>query len=95
MNSRMIVLNYEYFEHFISSSVQRDIYALGKAHMSSAPSLGIFPNVASAVRLTMALFHSCKENRQQRFLSTPLLQAIDGLITLALCLQVVSQAPQH
>ena len=45
----------------------------------------------------MALSRPFKEDRLALPLSTPrsLLQATDGVISLALCLQVVSQAPQH
>ena len=50
------------------SSVQDGIYALGKAHMRSTPSLRSFPNVAFEtvpmfVRLTMALSRPFKEDR--------------------------------
>ena len=49
-------------------SVQDGIYALGKAHMRSTPSLRSFPNVAFEtvpmfVRLTMALSRPFKEDR--------------------------------
>ena len=46
----------------------------------------------------MALSRPFKEDRLALSLSTPLLQAVDsmmGWLNLALCLQVVSQAPQH
>ena len=82
------------------SSVQDGIYALGKAHMRSTPSLSSFPKVAFQTvpvfaRLTIALSRPFKEDRLALPLSTPLLQAIRGVVSLALCPQVVSQAPQH
>ena len=44
----------------------------------------------------MALSRPFNEGRVALPLSTPLfLQAIDGVMSLALCPQVVSQAPQH
>ena len=58
-------------------SVQDDIYALGKAHMRSTPSLRSFPNVAFEtvpvfVLLTMALSRPFMEDRLALSLSTPL-----------------------
>ena len=58
------------------SSFQINIYALGKAHMRSAPSLRSFPNVAFEtapmfVWLTMALSRPIKEDRLALPLSTP------------------------
>ena len=43
----------------------------------------------------MALSRPFKEDRLAFPLSTPLLQAIDGEMSLAVCPQVVSQVPQH
>ena len=68
--------------------------------MRSTPSLGSFPSVAFEtvpmfVRLTMALSRPFKEDRLALPLSTPLLRAIDGVMSLALCPLVVSQSPQH
>ena len=83
------------------SSVQDGGYALGKAHMHSIQSLRSFPNVAletvpMLVWLTMALSRPLKQDRWAFSLSTPyLLQAIDGVMSLALCPHVVSQAPKH
>ena len=52
----------------LRSSIQGDIYALGKAHMRSTPSLRSFPNVAFEtapmfVWLTMAISRPFKEDR--------------------------------
>ena len=59
-------------------------------------SISSFPNVAFltvpvSVWLTVALSRLV----DRRTLSTPLLQAIDGVTSLALCPQVVSQCRQH
>ena len=43
----------------------------------------------------MTLSHPFKEDHLVLPLSTPLLQAIDGVMSLALCLQAVSRATQH
>ena len=83
------------------SSVEDCIYALQKAHMRSVPSLRSFPNVAfetvpTFTWLTMALSRLFKEGSSSASSShASLLQAIDGVMSLALCPQVVSQAPQH
>ena len=50
------------------SSVQDGIYALGKAHMHSTPSLKSFPNdvfetILVLALLTMALFRPLKDDR--------------------------------
>ena len=53
-------------------------------------------SIAMFVWLTMALSRSFKEDYLAlSSFSASLLQAIDGVISLALCLQVVSQASQH
>ena len=62
--------------------------------MRSAPSLRGFSNVAFEtvpvfVWLTMALSRPFKED------CLAIIQAIDGVMSLALCPQVVSQASQH
>ena len=83
------------------SSAQDGIYALGKAHMRSAPSFRSFANVAFEtvpmfVWLTMALSRPFKEDRLELPLSTPLLQVIYDVMSLALCQQVVlSHALSH
>ena len=67
------------------------------AHTQSMPSYKCFPGLAFetvSVLAWLTVAISCP------FLSTSslytsLLQAIDGVISMALCLQVVSQAPQH
>ena len=77
------------------SSVQDGIYALGKAHISQ-----IFPQHSfwnsSNVRLIdddpLSFFHGRSSNASS--FHTSLLQ-INGVMSLALCLQVVSQAPQN
>ena len=43
----------------------------------------------------MALSRPFKEDQRALPLSTPLFQAIDGVMSLALCPLVVFQAPQH
>ena len=67
-----------------------------KAHMCSTPSLRSFPNVAFE---TVPMFRLIDDgpllSLQRRLLSASLHQAINGVIFLALYLQVVSQAPQH
>ena len=85
------------------NSVQHGIYALGEAHMRSTPSLRSIPNVAIEtvpmfVWLTMALSRPFKEDRlaeEEASFHASLLQAIDGVMSLALCQQVGSRAPQH
>ena len=60
------------------SSVQDGIYAIGKAHMRSIPSLSevspkvAFETVPIFVSLTMALSRPFKEDRLALLLSTPL-----------------------
>ena len=55
--------------HFQFSSVQDSMFAFGKAHMRSIPSLKSFPNVSfetvplPVVRLKMALSRPLKEGR--------------------------------
>ena len=83
------------------NSVQDGIYVLGNAHMRSTPSLRSFPNVAfengSNVRLIDGGPLSSFQRRSPSASSfqASLLQAIDGVMSLALYAQVVSQAPQH
>ena len=83
------------------SLLPEGMYALGKAHKLSTSSLRSSPNVAfdtvpMSVCMTMALSRPFKEERRAlAALPTPLLQAIDGVTFLALCLYVASQAPQH
>ena len=81
------------------SSAQDGIYALGKARISSTPSLRNFPT------LPLKQFQCLSDNGllssfQGRSSSASsfhafLLQAIDGVMSLALCPQVVSQTSQH
>ena len=80
--------------------VEDGIYALGKPHMRSIPSHRLFFSSflwnGSNVRLT----DDGPLSSFQRILSSTfsfqasLLQAIDGAMSLALCPQVVAQAPQ-
>ena len=82
-----------------SSSVQDDICALEKAHMRSTSSLS-FPNVALQtvpmfIRLTMALSCLSRRSSSASFFHASLLQAIYGVVSLALCPQIVFQAPQY
>ena len=76
-------------------SVQDGIYAIGKAHMRSTPSLRNCPNVAgSNVRpIVDAGPLSSFEGRSSSASSfhASLLQAIDDVMSLALCPQVASQ----
>ena len=81
-------------------SVHDGIYALGKAHKSMryTPSLRSFPNIAfEMVRLTDDGPLSSFQGRSSSASSfhASFLQAIDGVMCLALSPQVVSQAPQH
>ena len=77
--------------------VQDCIYALGKAHIRSTPSLGSFPKCClwndSNVRLTDNDPLSSFQGRSSSAcsLNASFLQAIDGVMSLALCRQVVSQ----
>ena len=90
------------FERVLLSSVQDGIHALGKTHVHSVPSLRSFPNVAFE---TVPMFAWLTNNGpllsfQGKSSSTSsfrafLFQAINGVMSLALCSQVVSQAPQH
>ena len=75
------------------SLVQDGICSLGKAHMRSTPSLRSFPNV----RLTDDGLLSSFQGRSSSASSfnVSLLRAIGDAMSLALCLQVVSQASQH
>ena len=80
------------------SSAQDGIYALGKAPPCLLRS---FPNVPfetapMLVWLMTALSRPLMEDHWALPLSTPLSsQAIDGVMSLGLCTQVVSQAPQY
>ena len=79
------------------SSVQDGIYALGKAHMRSTRSLRSSPTLPLK-RFQCSSFSDDgpPSSFQGRSSSAPsLLQAIDGVMSLALCPQVVSQASQH
>ena len=77
------------------------MYALGKAHMRSTTSLRSFPNVAlETVPMFVWLTMACLSFFQGRSSSAScfhafLLQAIDGVMSLALCQQVMPHAPQH
>ena len=77
------------------------IYALGKAHMHSPPSLRSFPNVVFEtvpmfIWLTMAISGSFKEDCLALPLSMPLSSRQSMVVKpLALYPQVVSQAPEH
>ena len=85
------------------SSVQYGIYALGKAHMRSTPSLS-FPNVAFE---TIPMFISPAMALSRPFIKfrgrssgassfhACLFQAVDGVMSFDLCPQVKPQAAQH
>ena len=83
------------------STIQDGICALGKAHMCSAWSLRSFPQRrlwnGSNVRLIDDGPLSSFQGRSSSVSSfhASLLQAIGGVMPLALCLHVVSQASQH
>ena len=81
------------------SSVQDGIYALGKAHMRSIPSLRRFPNFPfeAVVRLSDDGPLSFFKGRSSSASSVHafLLQTIDDVMSLPLCPQVVSQVSQH
>ena len=82
-------------------SAQDDIYSLGKAHMRSTPSFRSSPNIAFETVpmftwLTMTLSRPFKEDLSSASsFRASLLQTIDGVMSLALCPQVVSRASQH
>ena len=82
------------------SSVQDGIYALGKAHVHSTSSQK-FPRCCLWNGSNVCLIDDGPlSSFQGRASSTSsfhasLFQAINGVMSLALCLQVVSQAPQH
>ena len=64
-------------------------------HLSSFPNVA-FETVPMFIWLTMALYHSFKEDRLVLPLSTPLSSRIDGvMMSLVLSPEVVPQAPQH
>ena len=84
------------------SSVQDGIYTcFGKPIiMCSTPFFRSFPSVAfrtvSVFASLMMTIVVLKQSIKRRlFLSPSLLQAFSGVMSLALCLLVVSQAPQH
>ena len=85
-----------YLSNYQFSSVQDGIYALGKAHMRSTPSLGSFLNVAFENSPNVGLIDDgLFSSSQGRSLSASssyasLFQAIYGVMSLALCPQVVS-----
>ena len=81
------------------SSVQDGIYALENAHRRSTPSLRSFPNVAFKT-LPMLSDDGPLSSFQERSSSASsfhasLLQTINGVMPLALCPPVMSQATQH
>ena len=83
------------------SSVQDGICVFRKAHMRSTPSLRSFPNVAfemvPSAHLTdddpLSSFHR-RSSRASSFHAS-LLRAFSAVMSLALCPQVLPQAPQH
>ena len=84
------------------NSVLDGICVLRKFHMRSTLSIDIssfpivaFETVPMLIRLPMSLSRPFKEDSQALPPCLSLLQAISGVISLALCLQLVSQAPQH
>ena len=96
-------LTHLHVSHFVIefNSVQDGIYALRKAHMRSTLSLRSFPNIAFEtvpmfVWLTLALsrFSEGRSSSASSF-NASLFLVINGVISLALCPQVVSQASQH
>ena len=82
------------------SSVQGGIYTLGKAYIRSTPSLrsspddtsGTVPNVHLTDNGSSSSFPGRSPSASSFHAS---LQLIGGVLSLALCPQVVSQAPQH
>ena len=82
-------------------SVQDGIYAIGKAHMRSTPSLRSFANVAFGISPNVGLIDDGPfSSYQGRSLSASsvyasLLQATDGVMSLAVYPQVVYQAPKY
>ena len=82
------------------SSVQDCIYSLGNDNMRSTPSLVGFPNVAVGtvtvfVWLMMTLSSFQKRSSSASSFHASLLQATDGILSLVLYPQVLSQVPQH
>ena len=76
------------------SSPQDGIYVLGKAHMRSTPSLRRYScNVRLTDDVPLSFFREGSSNASSFY--TSLIHAIDDVMSLALCPQVVSQAPQH
>ena len=98
-----LTCNYQFGTHTHNanvhiSSVQDGIYALGKFHMRSVPSLTSFPNVALEtvpvlVWLMMALSGPFREDHLAILHSTPL--SSRPSMAWCRCPQVMSQAPQH
>ena len=83
------------------SSIQNGtIYMLGKALVHSTPSVRHFPNIAFetvpvSVCLMIAFSHPFSRLLSAYSFHAFLLQAVNAVMSLALCPQVVSQAPQH
>ena len=83
------------------SSVQDGVYVLGKAHVQSTPSLEkcsqcCFWNSSSVGLTDDGPFSSFLRKMSSAFsFCASLLQAIDGVTSVVLRLQAVSQAPQH
>ena len=92
-----------FYIYWCSSIHLRSIWYIcaRETHMRSAPSLRSFPSVAletvpMLVWLMMALSRPLKEDRWALPLSTPLSSRRSmAVMSLALCPQVVSQAPQR
>ena len=83
------------------SSGQGGIYTLGKAYIRSTQSLRSSPDVTFG---TVPNVHLTDDGSSSSFpgrspgassFHASLLQLIDGVLSLVLCPQVVSQAPQH
>ena len=84
------------------NSVLDGIYVVRKVHVRSTLSIDIssfpraaFETVPMLIRLPMTLSRPFKEDSRALLPCLYLLQAINCVISLALCLQLVSQASQH
>ena len=77
------------------------LYVLGKTHMRSAPSLGRFPMLpltqfqCSSVDVGPLSSFEGRRSSSASSVHVCLLQAVNSVISLALCRQVMSQTPQH
>ena len=76
-------------------SVQDGIYALGKPHMCCTLSLRRFPNTVNSSNVHLIDDGPLSSFQGRSSSNFSFLQVIDGVMSLALCPQVVLEASQH